>query len=91
MEGDDLSSLKWLDKIQSRPTDEEIRAFVVPKFTPAELRKNSFDVDPTRADLLTRLKTATPQQIKAYVDANVANIDDARALLKRILLVLAQM
>lgn len=52
-------------------------------------RKASFDADATRADLMNRLATATPAQINSYVDANVTNIAEARALFKRILLVLS--
>lgn len=53
-------------------------------------RKATFDADATRADLLTRLRTATPAQINSYVDANVANLAEARTLFKRILLVLSE-
>ena len=56
----------------------------------AEQRRASFDADATRADLLTRLRAATPAQISTYVDNNVANLAEARALFKKILLVLAQ-
>jgi len=52
-------------------------------------RKSSFDADATRADLLARLRTATPAQINTYVDANVTDLASARALFKKILLVLA--
>ena len=54
-----------------------------------EQRKQAFDADVTRTDLLARLRTASPQQINQYVDANVTNLVEATALLKRILLVLA--
>lgn len=54
-----------------------------------EARRASFDADATRADLLTRLRSATPAQINSYVDNNVANLAEARALFKKILLVLA--
>ncbi|MFA5951485.1 MAG: hypothetical protein WC807_14495 [Hyphomicrobium sp.] len=53
-------------------------------------RRAAFNSDASRADLLTRLRSATPAQISAYVDTNVTNLADARALFKRILLVLAQ-
>lgn len=45
--------------------------------------------DPLRIDLLTRLRTATNVQISAYVDANVTDVPTARALFKRILLLIA--
>lgn len=45
--------------------------------------------DADRKDLQTRLNGATPAQIKAYVDNNVNNLADAKTLLKKILLLLA--
>lgn len=61
-----------------------------PAETVREERQAAFDADATRADLLERLRNATPAQINTYVDSNVTNLADARALFKRILLVLAQ-
>lgn len=55
----------------------------------SELRWISLNADATRADLLVRLRTATPAQINAYVDSNVTNLAEARTLLKKVLLVLA--
>lgn len=55
-----------------------------------EARRAAFDADAFRADLLERLRSASPAQISAYVDNNVTNLVEARALFKRILLVLAQ-
>lgn len=45
--------------------------------------------DPQRLDLMGRLLSATPQQLEAYVDANVVDLASARLLFKRILKVLA--
>lgn len=61
-----------------------------PTSVAARQRQATLDADATRADLLTRLRTATPAQINTYVDANVTNIADARTMFKRILLALAQ-
>jgi len=61
-----------------------------PEQIAARQRRTAFDADATRADLLTRLRTATPAQINSYVDANVTNLTDARTLFKRILLTLVQ-
>jgi len=61
-----------------------------PAVVTARQRQATLNADATRADLLTRLRTATPAQINSYVDANVTNIADARTMFKRILLALAQ-
>lgn len=53
-----------------------------------EIRRTAFDADVTRADLLARLRAATPAQISAYVDNQVTDLASARALFKKILLVL---
>lgn len=56
----------------------------------AKARQATLDADAARADLLTRLRSATPAQLNAYVDAQVTDLASARTMLKRILLVLAQ-
>lgn len=45
--------------------------------------------DATRQDLINRLNSATPVQINTYVDNNMNNLAEARALVKKILLVIA--
>ncbi len=62
-----------------RPAQEIIR----------EQRKATFDADATRQELITQLSTATPAQINTYVNNNVTDLAGARALFKKILLVLA--
>lgn len=57
--------------------------------TAAEQRTALFVADPTRADLLDKLRNATLAQIDTYVDNNVANLVDARTMLKKIIKVLA--
>lgn len=52
-------------------------------------RIESLKTDATRLDLLEKLKRATPAQISSYVDNNVTDLASARALFKRILLVMA--
>jgi hypothetical protein len=52
-------------------------------------RRQEIVADATRIDLAGRLKMATATQIHAYVDTNVTDIATARALLKRILLLIA--
>ena len=54
-----------------------------------EQRIADLKADAFRQDLVTRLTSASPQQINDFVDANLNNLADARAMFKRILLVLA--
>lgn len=53
-----------------------------------EVRQGVFAALPDRADLMTRLQTATPQQIDNWIDGNVTNIATARAVLKAIIKVM---
>jgi hypothetical protein len=57
--------------------------------TARELRDATFKADPDRADMLDRLITATPEQIDAYIEANVTNLAQARTFLKKLTKVLA--
>lgn len=52
-------------------------------------RRVAIHDDQLRVDLLGRLKSATAAQISNYVDTNVTDIASARALFKRILLLIA--
>jgi hypothetical protein len=52
-------------------------------------RAATFNGDADRIDMLNRLKTATPAQIDAYIDANVTNLAQARTFLKKLTKVLA--
>lgn len=45
--------------------------------------------DVRRQDMVDKLRTATPQQISDYIDSNVKDLASARAMLKRIVFVLA--
>lgn len=67
--------------------------FVAVQLTAEELaevaRRQGIRDDPLRADILNRLRTATAAQISNYVDANVVDLASARALFKRILLLIA--
>jgi len=74
----------------TQPTMTEVRAVDTDAIDAAS-REGQFDSNAERTDLLNRLRTATPAQINSYVDANVTNIAEARALFKKILLVLAKM
>lgn len=52
-------------------------------------KREELEKDERAADLLDRLRTATPQQIVDYVDAQVTDLASARTMFKRVLLVLA--
>lgn len=54
-----------------------------------EERKLSIVNDPTRQDLLTRLKSASAAQISTWVDNNVTDLASARNVIKMILKLIA--
>jgi hypothetical protein len=53
------------------------------------IRNESFASDSERQELLARLHTATPVQIKNYVENNVTSLATAKTLLAKVLLVLS--
>jgi hypothetical protein len=59
--------------------------------TTENTRLATFTTDADYTDLLDRLKTATAAQIDTWVDANVSNIAQARAVFKKIIKVMALM
>lgn len=89
--GEDMVRLVWLDPSQTRPTDDEIIAAVaaLPEPQVEADRVAAYQVDASRGDLLTRLKSATPAQIDSYVESNVTTLPQARTLFKAILKVIA--
>jgi hypothetical protein len=54
-----------------------------------EARRAALRADAIALDMLSRLSTATPAQINAFVDGNVTDLAGARAMFKRIILILA--
>lgn len=52
-------------------------------------RVQAFKADAIRQDMVTRLTSATPQEISDFIDGNVTNLAGARAVLKRVLFILA--
>lgn len=63
--------------------------YVAPPPTPEQVRVTTFQNDANRADMITRLRTATPAQIDSWVDANVTTLAQGREVFKKILKVLA--
>jgi len=85
MNSDRQEYVQWI-KAGNQPD-----AFVIdPMITQRKDRQTILDAHATRTDLLDKLQSLTPQQISQYVDNNVTTIAEARALFKRILLVLAR-
>lgn len=56
-----------------------------PTPTPDQLRQQSFVAQSDRADLVTRLQSATPAQIDNWLTNNVTNLTQARAVLGAII------
>jgi hypothetical protein len=80
----------YVDAIGAEPTVQEVLDFLRPPSATAEAERiAAIQADAMTIDLVTRLRQATPAQISGYVDANVVDLASARALFKRILLVLA--
>jgi hypothetical protein len=70
--------------------DSDIRNDVPnPAVVAGQQRQDAFRADAGRGDLLTRLLTATPAQIDAYVDNNVTTIAQVRTILKAMLKLIA--
>lgn len=63
--------------------------YVKPPPSSEDLRAETFRSDVGRSDLMTRIRTATPAQIDAFIDNNVTNIAQARAIFKAILKAIA--
>lgn len=61
----------------------------VPPPSAADLRTDALLADPARADLIDKLRNASPSQIDSYIDNNVTTLAGARALFKIVLKVLA--
>jgi hypothetical protein len=52
-------------------------------------RINTFNADPVRQDILSRLQGATPAQIDNWVDTNATTLAGVQQILKAILKILA--
>ena len=77
------------EEIAQRDTDRAAYEQRLAARQAAAARENTYVADTERADLLNRLRSATPAEIDAYIDNNVANLAQARTVLKRILKILA--
>jgi len=93
--GNDYNNVIWIGP-GSKPTIEEIEAQwpiveedeIVAKNT-ERTRINSYKNEPDYIDVINKLKTASASQVNTWVDNNVTNLNEARAVLKTILKVLA--
>ena len=84
-----FSGLENLTEGQSATLAAVVAAHNPATKTAKENRDLAFMSDADRLDLVTRLKTATPNQIKNYVDSNVTDLASAKVLLMKMLLALA--
>lgn len=95
LNGDAYAGLTWAKgNPKPKPTEAEIEAAYAALAAARKAgtdRAAAFEADAERADLLDRLRTATPQQIGTWVDNNVTNISEARRVLKAMLKVMAQL
>ena len=80
------------------PAQETAASNVLASFNPAtvdaanaqeEARRSTFRADGGRIDLLNRLRAATPSQIDTWLQNNVTNLSQARAVLAAIIKVIA--
>jgi hypothetical protein len=85
LRGDTLADLEWLDA-GSPPTEAEISAEV------ARLAAldSAWATDVDRLDIISKLKGASPTQIKNYVQNNVTDLASAKTLLSKVLLLLSK-
>lgn len=63
--------------------------FVAPLATAEQLRLQQYIADVDRQELLARVRSATPAQIKTYVQANVTDLTSAKILIMKLILLVA--
>lgn len=99
---DGLTSIPW-DAVRNQPLDSSGPAYrqwvldgspapgpyVAPPPSAEDLRTQSYLADVDYQDLLTRIKAATPTQIKTYVQNNVTDLPSAKLLMAKILLLIS--
>jgi hypothetical protein len=62
-----------------------------PPPTEAEVRNDAIRTDPDNVAMIERLRSATPDQIRAYVNTNVTDMASAKAMMARILVLLSRL
>jgi hypothetical protein len=90
--GSDYTGLEWLDETQTKPTEQEILDKINELNAAADaesIRITNFKNDAAQADLLDRLKTATPNQIDTWLTNNVTTLAQARVVLGAVIKFLA--
>ena len=75
--------------------DTLVNGSIVPKpvvpipLTARDIRAATFKADPIRVNIADKLKIATPAEISAWVEAQVTDLNSAKTMFKRILLLIA--
>lgn len=90
--GDDYTTLRWDDTNQAKPTLQEYTAAVAAveaEEANEATRDAAMVADVDRAAMVQQLRTATPAQIKAYINNNVTNLAEAKTMLARLALAVA--
>lgn len=100
---DDVVHVPW-DPANNRPLDYDGQAgrlwieagspipdpYVARPPTADEARITVFNADTDRQTLVDQIKTATPAQIKNYINTNVTDLASARQMLMRLTLLVAK-
>lgn len=84
-----LGNLNTLTQAQQTTVASVIAAHDPLKESAVQTRIDTFMADSSRADLITRLATATPAQIDTWLQNNVTTLAQARTVLGAIIKVIA--
>jgi hypothetical protein len=91
-DGNDYTTLEWLDATTTKPTQQEVTDKIAELNAAADAedsRITGFKNDTGQMDLANRLNTATPTQIDSWLAANVTTLAQARGVLGAIVKFLA--
>lgn len=64
--------------------------YVVPPPTADEIRHQQYDADTDRQDIVSRIKDATPQQVKNWINANATDFATMKTMLVRLTLLVGK-
>lgn len=92
LEGDTYDGLVWADQVQPKPTEVEIAGQIASQSSVSAQetsRKSELSADTQTVALLSRLRTATNDQIDAYLAQNVTTLAQARVVLGAVIKIMA--